>query len=117
MSCFGGVPVVHDPVVIAVLAYLFLPSRHGTDCCVTSLPRSLLRLHFQQLIVEMIRTWRNSAGSYNWYDSGTVLPPPSLLNTTAFSRLDGKLESMVLRGPVRLCPSRPLDSAVLSCFN
>ena len=73
VSYFGGVSVVYGPAVIAVSVYLSLPSPRGPDTCGNSLPRSLLRLQFQQNIVEMTWNWKDSAGSYNGYDLARTL--------------------------------------------
>ena len=67
--CFGGIWPSRD----RVLGLPWLPSPRCLDRCVSSLPQSLLRPQFQQLIVEMTRTWRNSAGSHNWCEFARTL--------------------------------------------
>lgn len=62
-------PWPYGTAVSALSAYLPL----------TSLLRSLVRLQFQTLRGAMTRTWRNSAGKYNWYEFSHTLAEAAAL--------------------------------------
>ena len=109
--CFGGIWPSRD----RGLGLIFppLPSPRGPDRCDTSLPRSLLRLQFQQLLLEMARAWKNSAGSYNWYDfARTLRAAAALAQDMGLNSERAILERTLTRGELVLrgfmCPALPL---------